>query len=68
MNEIYAILTVIGLFLLRIGLPLILLIALGTLLERHEARRRAQIKKMYKPMVTEDEVIEDDSLEIKKAA
>ena len=38
MNDIVLILEVIGLFLLRIGIPLILLVTLGTLIDRWQSR------------------------------
>lgn len=46
MNEVYAIATIIGMFLLRIGIPFTLLIILGTLIERHQNRQRAKILEM----------------------
>lgn len=64
MNEGLAILTVIGLFLFRIGIPLILLIALGTLLEKHQTRQRAEMMKIHK-LYTE---LEEEENESQKAA
>jgi hypothetical protein len=46
MNEFYAILTIFGMFLIRIGIPFTLLIILGTLIERHQTRQRANILEM----------------------
>lgn len=43
-----AVLTVIGLFLVRIGIPLVALIALGTLIDRHQTKKRAEAQKIYK--------------------
>ena len=43
-----AILTVIAMFLIRVGIPLILLVAIGTLIDRRQSRQRAQAQKIYK--------------------
>ena len=56
------ILTVVALFLARIGIPLILLIAVGTLIERYQTRREAEAKKIYKLAQTSVET------EVKKVA
>lgn len=68
MNDFMTILTVVGLFLVRIGIPLILLMIIGTLLERHQNRQRAEmikIHKMYEQMERSEETSEAD---IPKAA
>jgi hypothetical protein len=49
MTEIGTVLAVIGLFLLRVGLPIVLLIALGLLIDRWQNKRNAEIKRMQKP-------------------
>jgi hypothetical protein len=49
MAEIGTVLAVIGLFLLRVGLPIVLLIALGLLIDRWQTKRNAEIKRMQKP-------------------
>ncbi|MCI0710904.1 MAG: hypothetical protein L0154_12150 [Chloroflexi bacterium] len=46
MDDFYAIATIIGMFLIRIGIPFTLLIILGTLIERHQNRQRAKILEM----------------------
>ena len=42
MNAIGEVLSIAGLFLLRIGLPLLILLTLGTLIDRAYRRREAQ--------------------------
>ncbi len=43
-----AVLTVIGMFLIRIGIPLVALIAIGTLIDRRQTKKRAESQKIYK--------------------
>ncbi len=42
MNEITEVLSIVGLFFLRIGVPLLVLLVIGTLIERAYRRREAQ--------------------------
>ena len=50
-----AILTVIAMFLIRVGIPLILLVAIGTLIDRRQSRQRAQAQKIFKLETKSDE-------------
>lgn len=50
-----AVLTIIGMFLIRIGIPLVLLIAIGTLIDRHQTQQRVQAQKIYKLAQQTDE-------------
>ena len=64
-------LTVIGLFMLRIGIPLILLIVVGTLIERWQTNRERKIEAMYAnidalPTTKQAEITQET--EIKRAA
>ena len=58
MNDIVLILEVIGLFLLRIGIPLILLVTLGTLIDRWQTR--VHKKQWESPMHTVNKPDPDD--------
>jgi hypothetical protein len=42
MNEITEVLSIVGLFFLRIGVPLIILLVIGTLIDRAYRRRETQ--------------------------
>jgi hypothetical protein len=44
MNELVTILGVAALFLLRIGIPVILLVGLGLLIDRWQSKREAEIQ------------------------
>lgn len=46
--KMLAILTIVGMFLIRIGVPLIALIIIGTLIDRHQTKQHAQAQKIYK--------------------
>lgn len=46
--KMLAVLTIVGMFLIRIGVPLTVLIIIGTLIDRHETKQRAQVQKIYK--------------------
>lgn len=48
MNEIREVLSIAGLFLLRIGVPLLILLVIGTLIDR--AYRRREDKDMERPV------------------
>jgi len=47
MNEMVAVLEVVGLFVLRVGVPLMMLVALGILIDKWQTRRNEEIKRMY---------------------
>lgn len=68
MNDIITILTVIGLFLIRIGIPLILLVAIGTLIERHQTRQRAEMMKIHKLYEQMEQTDLEDESEAQKVA
>ena len=56
MNELLSILGVMGFFLLRVGLPIVLLVALGILIDRWQTKREEKIRQYYAP--SQDKVIE----------
>ncbi len=68
MNDFVVVLTVVGLFLLRIGIPLILLMVIGTLIERHQERQRAEMLKIHKMYEQMEQVEDTTEAEIQKAA
>jgi hypothetical protein len=47
MDGVLAVLSVVGLFLLRIGVPVLLLVALGILIDRWQTRREQYIEQRY---------------------
>lgn len=47
MEELSSVAVVVGMFLFRVGIPFVLLIILGTLIERRQQRRKEQIAQMY---------------------
>ncbi len=47
MDGVLAILSVIGLFMLRIGVPVLLLVALGIVIDRWQSRREEYIDQRY---------------------
>ncbi|KAB2902879.1 MAG: hypothetical protein F9K27_15475 [Anaerolineae bacterium] len=49
MSEILVVLSVVGLFLLRVGIPVVLLVGLGILIDRWQTKREAEARKMMKP-------------------
>ena len=55
MNELVSILAVAGGFFLRVGLPIILLVVLGLLIDRWQNKREERIRKYYEP--TKDKII-----------
>jgi hypothetical protein len=67
MNEILGILGVAGLFILRVGLPVILLVGLGLLIDRWQTRRETDALARYKDE-TKVDVAEQDDDEQRKAA
>jgi hypothetical protein len=71
MLEIGTILAVVALFMVRVGLPIILLIALGLLIDRWQSKRNDEIKQMQMPaptfqVIEGGKVAEDEDL--RKAA
>jgi hypothetical protein len=50
MDGVLAVLSVIGLFMLRIGVPVLLLVALGILIDRWQTRRDEHIDQRYGTM------------------
>lgn len=47
MNDILMVVNVVVLFLLRIGLPVLVLVTLGTLIDRWQKQRESQIEHDY---------------------
>lgn len=47
MAELTSVLAVVGLFMLRIGVPVVVLITLGVFIDRWQNRRNAEIQRMY---------------------
>ena len=50
MDGVLAVLSVVGLFMLRIGVPVLLLVALGIIIDRWQSRREEYIDKRYGTM------------------
>ncbi len=57
MNEILEVVAIAGLFLLRVGAPVLLLVVLGVLIDRWQRNRNAEIQRQYN-LGTEDEVLQ----------
>jgi len=55
MNELTSILGVTAMFLLRVGLPIVLLVILGIAIDRWQTKREERIRKYYAP--TQDKII-----------
>jgi hypothetical protein len=66
MVEVSAVLAVLGLFMLRIGVPVVVLITLGILIDRWQSRRDAEVRSMYVVGQIEDEALEDIQDEVKE--
>jgi hypothetical protein len=66
MAELSTILAVLGLFVLRIGVPVVVLITLGILIDRWQSRREAEVRNMYATGQIEDDEQEEIQEEIKK--
>jgi hypothetical protein len=47
MDGVLAVLSVVGLFMLRIGVPVLLLVALGIIIDRWQSRREEYIDQRY---------------------
>ncbi|RPI98141.1 MAG: hypothetical protein EHM39_08505 [Chloroflexi bacterium] len=54
MDGILAVLSVVGLFMLRIGVPVLLLVALGIVIDRWQTRREEHIEQRYGTMPATD--------------
>lgn len=62
------ILTVTGLFLLRVGIPVVMLVVLGILIDKWQTRREAELRRQMKPdLKTVQPDVEQDAAN-KKAA
>lgn len=68
MNDVIVVLTVIGLFLVRIGIPLILLVALGTMIERYQSHQHAEMMKIHKLYEEMEQINLEDESEVQKVA
>lgn len=72
MNEVLAVLSVVGLFVLRIGVPVLLLVALGILVDRWQNKRDEYIDQRYGTMTdaqtAEAEAEAEETARISKAA
>jgi hypothetical protein len=66
MDGVLAVLSVIGLFMLRIGVPVLLLVALGILIDRWQTRRDEYIDQRYGTM-TESQPAEQEAEEEERA-
>lgn len=62
------VLTVIGLFVLRIGVPIMLLVGLGLLIDRWQTHRAAAVRRMQQPDVIDLQNYQAEEDEIRKAA
>ena len=74
MSEVLSVLGVAGLFLLRVGIPVLILVTLGILVDRWQSGREAEIMRQAKPkpeitpLHVEDEDEEEQDKEKRKAA
>jgi hypothetical protein len=66
MAELSSILAVLGLFILRIGLPVVALITLGILVDRWQSHRDAEVRNMYAVGQIEEEAPEEAQDDVKK--
>ncbi len=66
MAELSTVLAVLGLFMLRIGVPVVVLVTLGVLIDRWQTRREAEVRNMYATGQIEDEVQAESEDEAKK--
>ncbi len=66
MIELSSVLAVLGLFMLRIGVPVVALITLGILIDRWQSRREKEVRHMYATGQIEDEAQEDSQDKAKK--
>ena len=70
MDEILSVLSVAGLFLVRVGLPVLVLVVLGILIDRWQTGREAEALRKFKPEITivENGAKSDEEEEERKAA
>ncbi len=54
MDGVLAVLSVVGLFMLRIGVPVLLLVALGIVIDRWQTRREEYVEQRYGTMPATD--------------
>jgi hypothetical protein len=67
MAELSSVLAVLGLFMLRIGVPVVFLITLGILIDRWQSRRETNISSMYAVgQIEEEEAHEEIEDEVNK--
>ena len=66
MADVSTVLAVLGLFILRIGVPVVALISLGILIDRWQSRREEEVRNMYITGQIEDEMHEESQDEAKK--
>ncbi|MBN1563823.1 MAG: hypothetical protein JXA10_08285 [Anaerolineae bacterium] len=66
MAELSSVLAVLGLFMLRIGIPVVALITLGILVDRWQSRREAEVRNMYAVGQIEDEAEAEVQDEVKQ--
>ena len=66
MAEMSSVLAVLGLFMLRIGLPVVVLITLGILIDRWQSRREAEVRSMYATGQIEEDAQTEAEDEVKK--
>jgi hypothetical protein len=63
MDGILAILSVVGLFMLRVGVPVLLLVALGIIIDKWQSRREEYIDRRYGEMPETQTAEQDDQAE-----
>lgn len=68
MAEVSTILSVVGLFLLRIGVPVVLLIGLGILVDRWQTKREAEMRAQYSAEQEQAEAETERDEEIRRIA
>jgi hypothetical protein len=62
------VLSVLGLFMLRIGGPLLLLVGLGILIDRWQRKREQEIRRQYGPKTGQKDAEVEEDEQIRKAA
>ena len=69
MNELLAVAGVMGLFMVRVGVPVLVLVTLGLLVDRWQTRREVEISRMQKSpaQITPLTVAQNDQTETKAA-
>ncbi|MBZ0296362.1 MAG: hypothetical protein K8L99_27625 [Anaerolineae bacterium] len=51
MEDLVMVLSVTGMFLIRIGIPVLLLVGLGTLIDRWQSKRQKDVEQQYRKPV-----------------